>query len=122
MPGDLIRIKNAVFYAYHGVASDEQNLGGKFEVDVEMRSDLSAAFHTDSLKRTIDYEAVYELLRKAVTQRKYFLLEALAGAIADGLLAAFAPLDEVTVTVRKPHPPVKGVIDFVEVVVTRGRS
>ena len=40
---DIIRIKNASFYAYHGVADDEQNLGGKFEVDVELRSDLSAA-------------------------------------------------------------------------------
>ena len=29
---DCIRILNAVFYAYHGVGTDEQNLGGKFEV------------------------------------------------------------------------------------------
>ena len=49
---DIIRIKNASFYAYHGVATDEQNLGGKFEVDVEIRSDLSAAIEIDSLKRT----------------------------------------------------------------------
>ena len=33
---DIIRIINASFYAYHGVATDEQNLGGKFEVDVEI--------------------------------------------------------------------------------------
>ena len=28
LTSDIIRITNAVFYAYHGVASDEQNLGG----------------------------------------------------------------------------------------------
>jgi dihydroneopterin aldolase len=121
MPNDIIRIKNAAFYAYHGVASDEQNLGGKFEVDVEMHSDLSAAFHTDSLKSTIDYEAAYALIQRTVTQKKYFLLEALANTIADRLLSEFAPVETVVVTVRKPHPPVKGVVDHVEVVVTKGR-
>jgi len=43
LKSDVIRIHNAVFYAYHGVASDEQTLGGKFEIDVELRADLSAA-------------------------------------------------------------------------------
>ena len=37
---NVIRIKNATFYAYHGVMADEQNLGGKFEVDVEMQKEI----------------------------------------------------------------------------------
>lgn len=115
---DIIRIKNASFYAYHGVASDEQNLGGKFEVDVEIRSDLSAAFESDSLKRTVDYEAVYTFIQKTVTQKKYYLLEALAATIAKGLRDHFTNIQSVKVTIRKPHPPVKGVVDFVEVEVT----
>ena len=49
---------NATFYAYHGVASDEQNLGGKFEIDVEP-ADLSSAPENDDLQRTVDYEKVY---------------------------------------------------------------
>jgi len=122
MPNDIIRIHNAVFYAYHGVASDEQTLGGKFEFDVELHSDLSAAFHTDSLKSTINYEAVYALIQKTVTQKKYFLLETLGNAIAEGLLKQFAPLEKVIVTVRKPHPPVKGVIDHVEIIITKNRK
>ena len=122
MANDRIRIRNAAFYAYHGVARDEQNLGGKFEVDVEIQGDLSAAFHTDSLKSTIDYEAVYALIQRTVTQKKYYLLEALANTIAEGLLMEFSAIDAVIVTVRKPHPPVKGVIDHVEVIVSRGRK
>ena len=35
----IIRIHNAVFYAYHGVLTDEQNLGGKFDVDVDLHCD-----------------------------------------------------------------------------------
>ena len=102
---DFIRIHNASFYAYHGVASDEQNLGGKFEVDVELRADLSAAADKDNLKSTVDYEAVYTLIQTTVTLKKYYLLESLAKTIARGILGKFPPVDGVRVRVRKPHPP-----------------
>jgi len=119
MPVDVIRISNASFYAYHGVASDEQNLGGKFEIDVELRSDLSAAMESDDLHRTVDYEKVYSYIKTIVTSRKYFLLEALANSIASGLLHEYKQVRAITVRVRKPHPPVKGVVDYVEVEVTK---
>lgn len=121
MRSDIIRIKNASFYAYHGVERDEQNLGGKFEVDVEIQSDLSAAFSTDRLKSTINYEAVYAIVEKTVTEKKYYLLEALAVRIARNVLNEFAPADQVTVRVRKPHPRIKGVADYVEVEITERR-
>ena len=121
MSNDIIRIKNAAFYAYHGVATDEQNLGGKFEVDVEVQVDLSAAAERDNLKQTVDYEALYALIQKVVTVKRYYLLESLAKTIAQGILTAFTPVAVVTVRVRKPHPPVKGVIDYVEVEVTEQR-
>ena len=118
---DIIRIHNASFYAYHGVASDEQNLGGKFEVDVELHADLSEAMAHDSLKRTINYESVYAFVQNVITAKKYFLIEALANTIAKGLLQTYAAADAVVVRVRKPHPPVKGVIDYVEVEVAERR-
>ncbi|MBM4170033.1 MAG: dihydroneopterin aldolase [Ignavibacteria bacterium] len=118
---DVIRLHNAVFYAYHGVLTDEQNLGGKFEVDVDLYCDLSRGAKTDHLKQTIDYEAVYDCIRSLILERKYFLIEAVANTIAEGLLARFRKLRKVTVRVRKPGAPVKGVIDFVEVEISRGR-
>jgi 7,8-dihydroneopterin aldolase/epimerase/oxygenase len=117
-----IRIKNASFYAYHGVATDEQNLGGKFEVDVDLRSDLSAAIESDNLKRAIDYEAVYRFIQETITAKKYYLLETLAHTIASGILEEFPPVSSLDVRVRKPHPPVKGVVDYVEVEVSVKRS
>jgi dihydroneopterin aldolase len=115
---DIIRIKNASFYAYHGVATDEQNLGGKFEVDVELIGDFQGASNTDTLRNTIDYETVYTFIQSTVTQRKYYLLETLARTIAKGIQEQFPSVMKVNVKVRKPHPPVKGVIDYVEVEVT----
>ncbi|HYQ87044.1 MAG TPA: dihydroneopterin aldolase [Bacteroidota bacterium] len=122
MHSDVIRIHNASFYAYHGVASDEQNLGGKFEVDVELESDLSAAAEKDSLKRTVDYQAVYAFIQQTVTQKKYYLLESLAKTIARGIIREFPAVESARVKVRKPHPPVKGVVDYVEVEVSESRK
>ncbi len=57
---------------------DEQNLGGKFEVDVDLYCDVSAAAESDSLKKTVDYEKVYAVISEVGAGRKYRLLEAFA--------------------------------------------
>lgn len=118
---DIIRIKNATFYAYHGTMSDEQSLGGKFEIDLDMYCDLSDAVASDSLKQTVDYEKVYAFLQKTVLEKKYYLLEALGNTIAKKLIAEYPKISRVVVKVRKPHPPVKGVVDWVEVEIAESR-
>ena len=104
-----------MFYAYHGVLSDEQNLGGKFEVDVDLHCDLSHGAKSDQLKDTVNYERVYDCIRSIVVGRKFFLLERLGSEIGKGILKQFSQVDRVVVRVRKPGAAVKGVIDHVEV-------
>lgn len=111
----IIRIKNAIFYGYHGVHSSEQNSGGRFEVDVELYCDVSEATMTDSLSSTIDYEQVYSFLKSLITEKKFYLIESLASKIAHGLIERFDKVQKVIVKVRKPSPPVGGVVDCVEV-------
>jgi len=117
----VVRIHNAVFYAYHGALEEEQNAGGKFEIDVDLWCDLSAAAAADALKRTVDYEQVYACVQRIVLAKKYYLLEALAHTIVTGVLGEFPVVEKVMVRVRKPHPPVRGVVDFVEVETTKSR-
>jgi dihydroneopterin aldolase len=121
-PLDIIKLHNAVFYAYHGALSDEQNLGGKFEIDVELHCDLSKAKVSDNLNETVNYEKVYALMKNIVTGKKYYLIEALAHSIGKGILQTFTPVQRTIVRVRKPGAPVHGVIDTIEVVVETERE
>jgi len=118
----IIRLRNAVFYAYHGVLTDEQNLGGKFEVDVELHCDFSKGAQSDRLEDTVNYERVYDCIRTMVLEKKHLLLESLASTIGKAILEKFNLVLSVVVRVRKPGAPVKGVIDYVEVEITEERK
>lgn len=115
---DWVRLKNMTFYAYHGVRPEEANTGARFEVDVEIGGDLQRAGRSDNLKDTFNYERIYRLVEKTVTGARFHLLEAIAEVIAQKILDSY-PRAQVRVIVRKPHAPVPGVLDTVEVEVFR---
>jgi dihydroneopterin aldolase len=116
-----IRLRNAVFYAYHGNHREERQLGGKFYVDVEMETDFTEAALADDLSQTINYQTVYALIEAIVTEHKYRLIESVAKCISDSILEQFPSVIAVLVRVRKPGAPVRGVIDTVEVEVHEHR-
>ncbi len=116
-----VSLKNMVFYGYHGVADQEKILGGKFEADLILEFDMTPAIKSDHLKDTISYENLYKLVHDIVTQSKYFLIEALAGKILHEVFTHYDP-DKVCVRIRKPNAPVKGVLDTVEVEISRSRE
>jgi dihydroneopterin aldolase len=111
---NVIRIKNAIFYAYHGAHEEEQNMGGKFEADVDIYTDFSEAIKSDNLKLTINYHEVYKFINKLVHEKKYYLIETLAFNIADSLLKCYPSIQKIEVRVRKHSVPVGGVLDYVE--------
>jgi dihydroneopterin aldolase len=55
-------------------------------------------------------------------EQKYYLIEALAYKIADGLLKKFQRINKVIVKIRKNNPPLGGVADFVEVEYVKERN
>jgi dihydroneopterin aldolase len=58
----------------------------------------------------------------AFCARRYRLVEAAAGAVADALLAEFTPLRSIRVTVHKPHAPIAATFTDVGVVIERARE
>jgi dihydroneopterin aldolase len=119
---NIIKIRKATFYGYHGVRSEEQSVGGKFEADVDIYTDFSKAAKDDSLSETIDYHKVYSFVYHLALDQKYYLIEALAMKVADELLREFKGIQKVAVRVRKNNPPVGGVVDHVEVEVVKERN
>jgi dihydroneopterin aldolase len=118
MSRDRIRLSRISLYGCHGVTPAEREIGRPFEVDVELVLDLSAAADTDDLGTTVDYTAVCDIVQRIHDAGPHHLLEAMAGRMANEILGAF-PVDEVTVRVRKPHPPVGAVVGAAEVEITR---
>jgi len=119
---NIIRIRKATFYGYHGVRSEEQRVGGKFEADVDIYTDFVEAAKEDSLEKTIDYHKVYSFMYHLALEQKYYLIEALASKIANELLIKFKRIAKVAVRVRKNNPPLGGVVECVEVEVVKDRE
>ena len=118
---DTIRLKNMQFYGFHGVDKSEKHLGGRFEVDVEMQLSLTKSCDSDDLNDTVNYERIYKTVNTCVSKDKFYLIEALASSIAKDILINY-PINSIKVRVRKPHAPVKGVFDTVEVELNRSKE
>nr|WP_232335183.1 MULTISPECIES: dihydroneopterin aldolase [Thermoactinomyces] len=113
-------MKRLSFYGYHGAYAEENRLGQRFYVDLEMKLDLRPAGTTDDLQKTVDYGAVYQKVENIMTGTRVKLIETLAERIAGRLLADF-PIEEVRVRVTKPNPPIQGHYESVGVEVVRTR-
>jgi dihydroneopterin aldolase len=98
----------------HGVLPEERQRAQPFEVDITIETHLAPAARTDDLAATVDYGAVIASVVEIIETRSYALLEALASAIADDVLAR-PGVEAVTVEVRKLRPPVAADVDSVGV-------
>jgi 7,8-dihydroneopterin aldolase/epimerase/oxygenase len=115
---DRILLNGIRFFGYHGVYEEERRLGQHFLVDLDLRLDLRAAAETDDLSRGVDYGRILEVVLEVGTGEPVKLLEALASRIASRVLARF-PVQQVSVRVTKPAPPVSGLTGGVTVELTR---
>jgi len=64
---------------------------------------------------------VYRLVAELAVTSRHYLIEALAQVLAEAILARFAGVEQVRVTVHKPDAPLPGPFADVGVAITRGR-
>jgi len=98
-----IRLEKLRFYGYHGLYVQEQKLGAWFELDLVLEWPDPAA-PVRYLHETINYVAVYDLVKERMT-RPEELLETLAMELAQRLKEHFPALDAVDIRVAKINPP-----------------
>ena len=118
---DKIILKGIRFHGYHGVMEAERQLGQKYEVDLELTTDLSVAGRTDDLANTIDYAQVIQLVVGIGTQRSFQLFEAIAETVAEAIFSQFA-IEEVRITVKKLSPPIESTLTYAGVEIHRKRE
>lgn len=118
---DRIFLQGLQFFSYHGVLVQERELGQRFIVDLELVLDLRNAGKTDDISNTVNYAHVYDAVNEVMSGKRYKLIEAVAEDIAAKILELF-PVEQVKVTVKKPHSPVPAVFDYVAVQVVRDKD
>lgn len=119
---DKVIIRQMEFYGYHGLFPEENKLGQRFLVDVDLFTDVKRAGKSDDMNDSIDYGHVHSLVKTVVEGEAKNLVEAVAEQIAGDLLTAFANLSACTVKVIKPDPPIPGHYKSVAVEIYRERA
>lgn len=121
---DTIRIavKKLSIFAYHGVNDEEQKLGQRFYVDLDLAVSPVSATLTDKLADTISYEDVIHEVENVFKGQKFRTIERVARAVSDAVMVRFPTIISLSVTVHKPSAPVAAIFDDVAVTVDASRN
>lgn len=116
----FIKLRQLQFHAPIGWYAEERLLGSDIMIDIELKSEIKKA-GADELSHTVNYETVYEVIKKIVlTPTK--LLETVSNKIVDEILSVYKEVTEVKVTVTKLHPPLGGIIESSSVEIRKRRN
>ncbi len=105
-----IHLRRMEFFAYHGCRPEERLTGNYFYVDISVVADVSKAIHSDKLEDTVNYQLIYDIVKREMAQPAN-LLEHLAGRIAGVLREELKQVEHVTVSVAKNNPPLGGKVE-----------
>src|SRR5580700_7185123 len=112
-----IAIHGAEFFAYHGFYPEEQKLGTKFIVDIEVDFIPVNDLKEDKIANTVDYEQLYKVVAAEMKHTRK-LIETVAQSIADEIKRKYPFIKRVQVTMKKLNPPFEGRVEYSKIVIT----
>lgn len=121
MNTDKIELRGLRVDAICGVLPHERTTPQPLELDLDVIVDLSAAGASDALVDTVDYGAVTAIAANVTEKLAPQLLEHLASAVVDAILALDERIAAVEIAVRKLEPPVPERLATSGVRLTRAR-
>jgi 7,8-dihydroneopterin aldolase/epimerase/oxygenase len=116
---DRIELRGLTVRGHHGVFEHERRDGQDFVVDITVWIDLTTAAAGDDLADTLDYGVLAQRAADIVSGPARKLIETVAGAIADDVMADDRA-HAVEVVVHKPSAPIP--LQFADVAVVARRS
>ena len=116
---DKISIKGLEVYAKHGVYPEENALGQKFVVSVDLYMSTRKAGLTDDLSLSVNYGEVSHFINEFMTKHTWKLIETVAERLAQELMSNYALIQHVDLTIEKPWAPIGLPLDTVSVTISR---
>lgn len=113
-----ILLEGMEFFAYHGCFHEEQIIGTKFVVEVELETNTARAEASDRLEDTVNYQTIYGLVRHEMEQKSQ-LIEHVCRRIMDSIDTSFPEISSLRISVSKVNPPLGGKVKQVTCVLTR---
>ncbi|MFN2458026.1 MAG: dihydroneopterin aldolase [Chitinophagaceae bacterium] len=107
-----IQLNDLHFFASHGVHAEEVKSGNEFIVNVCIS--FKAPKHVNSIKQTINYVDIYNLVQQKM-HLKYELLETFAMDIVNAIYKNHRQVKRVKVSIKKVNPPIPNFIGSVSV-------
>src|SRR6202008_4228464 len=117
---DRIELRGLTVRGHHGVFDHERRDGQDFVVDITVWIDLATAAATDDLPDTLDYGTLAQQAANILPGPPRKLIETVAGAIADDVMAD-ERVHAVEVVVHKPAAPIPQTFADVATVSRRSR-
>lgn len=115
---DKIIIKGIEVFAFHGAFPEENLLGQRFTINIEMQKDIRKACLNDTLEDTVHYGFVHDDVVNIAKNNKFKLIEKLAEEIAKLIIIKYG-VSIVKVNIEKPNAPINGIFRYVAVEITR---
>lgn len=114
-----IVIEEMEFYAFHGHYKEEQIVGNRFLVDLEMETNLDVPAESDQLSDAVNYQQAYQLIKQEMRRTKSKLLENIGKRMLDALFSEMHGIEKATLRIRKMYPPMGGPIKSVGITMSR---
>ena len=117
---DKIRIQHLEVFGNHGVFPEENKLGQKFLINVDLYTDTREAGLTDELTKSIHYGEICHEITEYLTKHTFRLIESAAEHLAEHLLLNTPRLWEIELEILKPWAPIGLPLESVSVRIKRG--
>lgn len=116
-----VSLHGAEFFALHGFYPEEQLLGTKFIIDIDVEFNSDADMTHDHIANTVNYEQLYTIAEEEMRHTRK-LLEAVAQAVADKIRANHPFVEKIRVELKKLNPPLKGPVAYSAVTVINDKQ
>ena len=104
LTASYIHLRQVRFHAFHGVLSQERQVGADFVLDLKVGYPLEQAMQSDEVTDTLNYAALYDLVAHEMQQPSK-LLEHVVGRMAEAIGKTFPQVTSIDLELIKLNPP-----------------